>query len=74
MVRLPRGGPAQRRRAVAADGGLAQGQVHSAHRDGLHLDQARAHAAAGTPVAYSDGKQVANRTIRVWHGATENGP
>jgi hypothetical protein len=23
---------------------------------------------------YSDGKKVANRSVKVWHGATENGP
>jgi hypothetical protein len=29
--------------------------------------------AAATAVKYGDAK-VANREIRVWHGATENGP
>jgi hypothetical protein len=28
----------------------------------------------GTAHPYSDGKGAHNREIRVWHGATENGP
>jgi hypothetical protein len=61
------------RRLEGGRHGFVEGEVYDGHVDALVHVLGRVAQGRHLPVTYSDEKG-ANRDIRVWHGATENGP
>jgi hypothetical protein len=66
-------GAAEDPAAEEDDGGAARG-VHQQPRRGRGLQRAAAARQVGLSCPRTGDEQVANRDIRVWHGATEKGP